>query len=408
MGEGDISELARKQGRVKARSLIEDQLGAPQQPSANVKNPKIVDFDPDQENKPKYKLSGRTIFDFLDINIDPETNILGNRFLTKTSGLFLISPSGHGKSSMTVHFIICFAIGRVAFGIKPAKALRILCIQSEDDDADTKKFTQVIRKMNLSEAEKALLSQNTRFEYRNNLHGNQFVAALDAFLTEWYADIVIINPLSGFLLGDLKDEDRVSEFLRARLTPLLTKHKCGAIIIHHTPKTNFAKLDNMQWYDWMYAMSGCASLTNWARAALVLAPSKIPGTYRLIAAKRFDEIQWTEREYWFSHSKDKISVNGQQIDIIEWIPAGEDEIKSAKPSQKAKKRTPSDEEVLSKMPPLSEYTRPMFRQWLSKDFQLGEKKADTILDSLADKGLLEIRVEQRPRTNPLKWYSKTK
>jgi hypothetical protein len=109
-----------------------------------------------------------------------------------------------------------------------------------------------------------------------------------------------------WLASAAKAEEKVARFLHAKLNPILTKFGCAAIIVHHTPKTNFTRLENMQWYDWMYAMSGCASLTNWARAVLVLAPSKVPGTYRLIAAKRFEEIGWTEREYWLSHSKDTI------------------------------------------------------------------------------------------------------
>jgi hypothetical protein len=31
---------------------------------------------------PEYKLSGRTVLDFLDIYIDPKTNLAGNRWLT--------------------------------------------------------------------------------------------------------------------------------------------------------------------------------------------------------------------------------------------------------------------------------------------------------------------------------------
>ncbi len=89
---------------------------------------------PDQD-KILPHLSGRNIVDFLDLPIDPKTNFLGNRFLTIGSGMFLIAPSGHGKSSFSIQLLISFAIGRAAFGIKPPRPLRILLIQSEDDDA---------------------------------------------------------------------------------------------------------------------------------------------------------------------------------------------------------------------------------------------------------------------------------
>jgi RecA-family ATPase len=254
--------------------------------------------------------------------------------------MFLIAPSGHGNSSFSIQLLISFAIGRAAFVIKPSRPLRVLCIQSEDDDAETKKFAQVIRKMNLTQREFELLKENTRFEYRNDLTGDDFLEALECFCSEWPPELIIANPLTGFLLADLKDEEKVARFLRAKLNPILSKHSCAAIIVHHTPKTNFTRLANLQWYDRMYATSGCASLTNWARAVLVLAPSKIPGTYRLIAAKRFDEIQWTEREYWFSHSKETIADSRGSVEIISWEPANNEQISAAKPAPKPKKKFP--------------------------------------------------------------------
>ena len=337
----------------------------------------------EQEAKPE-RLSGRNIVDFLDLPIDPKTNFLGNRFLTMGSGMFLIAPSGHGKSSISIQLLISFAIGRAAFGTKPPRPLRILCIQSEDDDAETKKFAEVIRKMKLTPDELKLLKQNTRFEYRNDLTGDDFLKALDCFCSEWPPELIIVNPLTGFHLADLRDDEKVARFLRAKLNPILTKHSCAAIIVHHTPKTNFKKLAEMEWYDWMYAMAGCAALTNWARAVLVLAPSKIPGTYRLIAANRFDEIQWTEREYWFSHSKETITHNDQSVEIISWVPASNEQISAAKPAPKTKKKIPDLEEVWQKMSSLEEYTRARFERWCGKEFSLGENKSWSILKALCD------------------------
>lgn len=184
-----------------------------------------------KSKKEPYRLSGRTVLDFLDIEVDPKTNLAGNRWLTTDGSAFVIAPSGHGKSSLAMQLAICWAIGRIVFGIKPARPLRILIVQSEDDDADSKKFVQLIRKMGLSSEELALLRANTRFEFQrtiSSVNGKELTEALDDWLTEWPADIAIINPLSGFLLCDLKNDP---------------------FLFHHTPKTNFTKLDNMQYYD---------------------------------------------------------------------------------------------------------------------------------------------------------------
>lgn len=264
----------------------------------------------------------------------------------------------------------------------------------------------MIRTMDLSTDERDMLRDNTRFEFRRDIAGSSFISALDQFLTQWPADIAIINPLSGFLLSDLKDDEKVNIFLRQKLNALMVKHLCAPVVVHHTPKLNFTKLDNMQWYDWMYAMSGCAGLTNWGRAVLVIAPSKVPGTYRFIAAKRFDEIQWTQREYWFAHSRNNIAQNGQTYRVIQWVPATEGQIAQARPSPKSKTQSATAQMLWDKMDPIKSYSREAFQEWAGAQFGLGVHKAWNALKLLAQEGLVQVSLEKRPGTNPLKLYQK--
>jgi AAA domain len=363
-------------------------------------------YDPPPEPEHEFILSGRSVVDYLDIVIDPKSNLLGNRWLTRDGSAFIIAPSGHGKSSFVTQVAILWSIGRAAFGIKPPQAWRILVIQSEDDDAETKKFVQMLRVFGLSQAEMIALKNNTRFEYRRDISGEKFIKALGDFLNQFPCDIVIINPLSGFLLCDLKDDERVSVFLRQQLNAVMAAHACAPIVIHHTPKTNFTKLENMQWYDWMYAMSGCATLTNWSRAVLVVAPSKVPGTYRFIAAKRFDEIQWQQREYWFAHNRELHGSNGHSIEIIQWVPATEDQIATAAPPAKKKQEALTLLAVWQKMSPLEHYTRQSFEIWAKAQFSLGEKKSWGFLQVLVDHELVQILSTPRPNTRPLHTYQK--
>jgi hypothetical protein len=363
-------------------------------------------FDPPEPESHEFVLSGKSVLDYLDITIDPKSNLLGNRWLTRDGSAFIIAPSGHGKSSWVAQVAILWAIGRIAFGIKPPHPLRILVIQSEDDDAETKKFVQMLRVFGLSPQDVMNLKNNTRFEYRRDISGEKFIRALESFLTQFPCDIVIINPLSGFLLCDLKDDERVSVFLRQQLNAVMAAHSCALIVVHHTPKTNFTKLENMQWYDWMYAMSGCATLTNWARAVLVIAPSKVPGTYRFIAAKRFDEIQWQQREYWFAHHREIHGENGDSIEIIQWVPATEEQIAAAAPPAKKKQEALTILAVWQKMSPVELYTRESFEIWAKNQFSLGEKKSWTFLQALVDHDLVQILLEPRHNTRPLKTYQK--
>jgi hypothetical protein len=192
-------------------------------------------------------------------------------------------------------------------------------------------------------------------------------------------------------------------------TPEITAQIAEAISFGYTNaqaarlKTNFTKLETMQWYDWMYVMSGCAGLTNWSRAVLVIAPSKLPGTYRFIAAKRFNEIQWTEREYWFAHSKEEFkNQNGKTQTIVQWVPANSDQIGVARPEPKKKKEVTA-ESVWAEMQKTTKFTRKSWREWVKKQFQVGRGRSGGFLGAL----LAEDRIQESRRgINPLKFYSK--
>jgi hypothetical protein len=363
-------------------------------------------YDPPESEPPKVTLSGKSVVDYLNVTIDPESNLLGNRWLTRDGSAFIVAPSGHGKSTIVIQVALNWGVGRVAFGIRPAKPLRILIIQSEDDDAETKKFVQMLRTFEFTQAEMKLLRQNVWFEYRRDISGDKFIKALSDLLDAFPCDLVIINPLSGFLLCDLKDDDRVSVFLRQQLNEVMAAHHCAPLVVHHTPKTNFTKLENLQWYDWMYTMSGCASLTNWGRAVLVVSPSKVPGAYRFIAAKRFDEIQWTTREYWFSHSRETWGDNGSQIEVIKWIPASEEQIAIASPITKKKPEELTELVIYKQMDPLESFTRQTFEIWAGRTFSIGQKKAWGFLQVLEQKGLVQVSLTPRSRTCPLRTYQK--
>jgi hypothetical protein len=338
-----------------------------------------------------FKLAQRSVADYLDIGIDPESNLLGNRWLTREGSLFIVAPSGHGKSSLCIQAMICWAIGRVAFGIKPARPLRILLVESEDDDADIKAFVQVLRTMNLSQEEMELLHKNTRIEFRRDLTGNRFFEAIDQFLSQFPSDLLIINPLTGFCTLQLTDESAMADFLRARLNPLMVKHHCAPVIVAHMPKGQVASISEKEWYEWMYVLQGCTTLTNWARAILVFVPCpKLRGTYRFITAKRPAQSGWVEPEYYFAHSRKEVEVNHETLEIIEWLPASEAQIKQAAPEPETIKIKVTEEKIHQRMSPIEDYTRESFRTWCKEVFDIGRDMADTYRGSMVHKGLIEV------------------
>jgi hypothetical protein len=149
---------------------------------------------PSSSPEPNRPLKGASILDYAEREIDMSRSLIANRWLPRHRGAFVIAPSGHGKSSFTIQTTICWSCGRVAFGLKPNLPWRILIIQAEDDDNDVIEMAQMCNRLGLTAAEKNLVRQNTHIELVDDVSGASFFPALDDLLTQWPADMVIINP----------------------------------------------------------------------------------------------------------------------------------------------------------------------------------------------------------------------
>lgn len=249
----------------------------------------------------------------------PNSCLLGNRYLTRKSGMFFIGPSGQGKSTAIMQSLICWACGRTAFEIKPAAPLRILLVQAEDDDDDLTDMARVADHLELSTLEKQLVQQNAWIETVNDQLGFSATAIIREILAAHPCDLLILNPYTGYLEGSIQDDDINSKFLRTDLQRIATEHNCGLMIVHHTPKTNFRQ-NTGKWstMDWMYSGAGAAVLTNWARAILAIDPIGESGVFKFIAAKRGQKIGWSEKVNHFRHDP--------RPGVLLWTKADHDEI----------------------------------------------------------------------------------
>ena len=216
----------------------------------------------------------------------------------------------------------------------------------------------------------------------NDLCADKLLYELDNFLEQKPSDLLWINPYSAYLGADVKNSEANNLFLRTGLNPILKKHNCAAIIVHHTPKTNFNGTESYKTSDWMYRGSGSADITNWARAILVVDPCVNIGTYKFIAAKRGKRIGWGNDypvyEEYFSHCREN--------DKLLWMPSTEDEIRSSRSSQRsaviAKDLLPfiPDDEYASQ-----EQIRTAFN---SSGRTIGENRLPKLINELVTAGLI--------------------
>jgi hypothetical protein len=196
-------------------------------------------------------------------------------FLCRGGGMVVFRAKRHREKRNGNASSDWISTPKTSFGIKPARGLRSLIIQAEDDEGDVTEMARIVDHLGLTTEQRKAVGRNTWIEFVNDLTGQAFVAAIDRFLQVQPADLVWINPYSSYPGDDIKDDKANTAFLRNGLNPILTRHRCTAVVIHHTPKTNH-RGDTSDWKpsDWQYGGAGAAVLTNWARAGCRLGACK--------------------------------------------------------------------------------------------------------------------------------------
>ena len=200
--------------------------------------------------------------------------------------LLLVGATGLGKSSLAMQLMIKWGLGQPVFGLEPARPIKSLLIQAENDDGDLAEMKfGVFNGLNLTEAEQVAASKNILVYQESSKTGGDLCSeVLDPLLKENKPDLLWLDPALAYIGGDMNSQKDVGKFLRNDLAPLLKKHNCGGVIIHHTNKVT--KDPEKQMTDVSYLGAGSAEWINFCRGMLALRKTDIENVYELIAAKR--------------------------------------------------------------------------------------------------------------------------
>jgi len=228
---------------------------------------------------------------------DP-AELIRDRFLCRGATLLLVGRTGLGKSSLALQLAISWAIGRECFGFRPAAPLRSLFIQSENDPRDLSEMRSgIFDGLELCERDWSAAGEAVNVCTIDDSTGIDFVRHRLAPLVERVKpDLLWLDPLLGYLGGDVCDQRTVSDFLRVHLAPIIHRARLGFVPIHHTPKP--PKEDSNGWgtTDFAYSGAGSAELANFPRAVVCLEPTKTHGLFKLRLGKRGRRVGWLEAD----------------------------------------------------------------------------------------------------------------
>lgn len=291
-----------------------------------------------------------------DLPLPPENDpneLLKHRFLCRGGAILLVGPTGIGKSSFALQCAVLWSLGREAFGIVPARALRILIVQAENDLGDMAEFREgILQGLALSVDDCAGSVIKTVWE--DSRTGAEFCEqVLKPLLEQENFDLLVIDPALAYLGADANQQKDVSVFLRNCLNPVLHRAGCGLVLVHHTNKPpSGSEKPSWQAGDFAYTGSGSSEWANWARGALSIRSLGSHDYFELRAAKRGKRLRWTEDDFAtpaytkiIAHSP--VGICWREASMEEFQAAGGSELTKA---VDFKRRGPEMDEFLAIFP----------------------------------------------------------
>lgn len=226
---------------------------------------------------------------------DPN-ELIKHRFLCRGASALFVGSTGIGKSSLTLQMSVMFACGLTCFGLVPARPMKILIVQAENDEGDLAEMRDgVIGGLNLTPEQRATACANILTVTEDAKTREGFAAMLDAQLLARPCDIVVADPAFAYIGGDASSQRDVSPFLRNMINPVIHKHNIGFILVHHVNKPPQGE-QKAKWQagDFAYLGSGSSEFANWARAVIALRSIGSDSIFELRLAKRGRRARWRD------------------------------------------------------------------------------------------------------------------
>jgi phage/plasmid primase-like uncharacterized protein len=228
-------------------------------------------------------------------NEDP-TNLLGDRWLCQGGSCLIVGPTHVGKSSLALQMAVFWALGMSFYGIKPARPLRSVFIQAENDTGDIAEMIQgillgggLIRDDLAANEEIMRMLDANLFIVRDQTHvGEAFAVFIRELISFYKPDLCWGDPLMSYYGDDINNQQAATKFCRELINPIAERTGVTFIFLHHTgkPMKDAAKTTK-GWAsgDYAYMGMGSSEFSNWARAIICVVRTA-EDEFKCIFAKR--------------------------------------------------------------------------------------------------------------------------
>jgi hypothetical protein len=93
----------------------------------------------------------------------------------------------------------------------------------------------VLNGLNLSKEQAQLVADNVHIVFEGARTSAELIQdTIEPMLERFKPDLLVLDPALSYIGGNTNEQETVGGFLRSLLNPVLQKHNCGVIIVHHT------------------------------------------------------------------------------------------------------------------------------------------------------------------------------
>ena len=209
-----------------------------------------------------------------DPDNDPDA-LFENRWLSKGGSLMLASGAGVGKSTLLTQLAIGWANPHrreIHLGMTPLKPLKTAVLQVENDLGDVnEQFKGAVKGFKLDADECQAVRENVSFHRIVAVTSTEFLNELESFVALRKPDVVVLDPLSAFIDGDIMDATAVKDYLYLRLASIQARTGVLMVLVHHTGKPPKAQESSIEVSptDLMYNALGSSLIQNYCRDVLM-------------------------------------------------------------------------------------------------------------------------------------------
>ena len=322
--------------------------------------------------------------------------------------MLFLGPTGVGKSVWMMQAMIYWALGSDFMGIRPARPLKFLLIQAENDEMDLAEMCDsVVECLNLSKAQANEACDRIRIVTESAYTASAFASnVLKPAVSSIRPDIVVLDPVLSYLGGESNSQRDVGSFLRNLITPVLQEFDCGAIVVHHTNKPASGK-EKKTWTgtDLAYLGNGSSEWANWARGILAIQSLGEQQLFLLAATKRGRRLAWVEDdgepryEQLMQHAKERGRLFWSESTVAR---------KNEEFGCNSGAKTPPDpEKLVDYIPAEGAIVKSGLVERTRREMAIGKNRAAELVKEAIGLGLIFEGEEPRPNARPRKMVART-